>query len=98
MAIRYSGNVQVNMQYDQPRGCYLARVRDPNYRWRGTTGAWGRDASPTSETYDRLAKAAIARAERDLGVKLDAERDARGRVQLRRVFQAPCPSGKWEEF
>lgn len=97
MAKRYSGNVEVNMQYDQPRRSYLARVRDPSHRWRGTAGAHHFGA-PDSDVYDRVAEAAIVRAERDLGVKLDAERDAKGRVQLRRVFQAPCPSGKWEEF
>jgi hypothetical protein len=93
MAIRYSGDVEVKMQYDQERRAYRGVVRDPNGRWRGTASA---NNAPTTETYDDLARAMIERAEKEQGRKLPAERQGR-RIMVRRVFQAPCPYGPWEE-
>lgn len=94
MAVRYSGDVEVRMHHDAERGLYRAVVRDPRGRWRGTAGATTR--APTSETYDNLARAMIVRAEKAQKRTLPCERD-KGRVQIRRVFQAPCPYGPWEE-
>lgn len=94
MAVRYSGDVEVRMQHDAERGMYRATVKDPRGKWRGTAGAIRRD--PTSETYDELARAMIVRAEREQKRRLPCERQGR-RVMIRRVFQAPCPYGPWEE-
>lgn len=93
MAVRYSGDVEVRMHHDPERRMYRAVVKDPRGKWRGTASAV---RAPTSETYDELARAMIVRAERDQKRKLPAERD-KDRVQVRRVFQAPCPYGPWEE-
>lgn len=94
MAVRYSGDVEVRMHHDPERGLFRGTVRDPNGRWRGTARAIRRDPEP--ETYDELARAMIERAEKEQARKLPAERQGR-RILVRRVFQAPCPYGPWEE-
>jgi len=93
MAIRYSGDVEVRMHWDPARSLYRGTVRDPDGRWRGTAN--GR-RSPTHETYDRLARDMIVRAEHEQKRRLPAERKG-GKLIVRRVFQAPCPYGPWEE-
>jgi hypothetical protein len=87
------------MHRDHERGLYRAVVRDPRGKWRGTAGVARpvRDREDESEMYDALARHMIQRAERDQKRKLPAERDKDERVQIRRVFQAPCPYGPWEE-
>lgn len=92
MAVRYSGDVEVRMHYDPARSMYRATVRDEDHLWRGTAGAHN---PPTPETYDRLARAMIHRAERDLKKRLKTKRD-KGRLEVSRLFQAPCPDGAWE--
>lgn len=87
MAVRYSGDTEVRLGYDVKRGVYRGTVRDPYKRWRGEVRVRGRG----SEGYDRAAEEMIQAAERRVG-KLQCDR-RRGRPEVRRVFQAPCPKG-----
>ena len=94
MAIRYSGDAEVRLQWDDERRLYRGVVSDPEFVWRGTTGPTG--LSPrSSEAYDRAARVLLARADawvrENEGAQIDFAKDASGMVLLR-VFQAPCPS------
>ena len=95
MARRYSGDVEVRLGWDPRTRTYKGSVRDPEHRWRGSVGPRyayrfiGRDPD-SSKGYDDAAKRLIEAAEADQG-RMAAER--RGRtIQIRRVFQAPCPT------
>ena len=94
MAIRYSGDAEVRLQWDDERRLYRGVVSDPEFIWRGTTGPTG--LSPrSSQAYDRAARVLFTRADawvrENEDAQIDLARDASGMVLLR-VFQAPCPS------
>ena len=93
MAVRYSGDAEVRLQWDDERRLYRGVVSDPEFVWRGTTGPTG--SSPrSSEAYDRAARVLLERADawarEEEGARIDYASDAQGMVILR-VFQAPCP-------
>jgi Arc/MetJ family transcription regulator len=91
MAIRYTGDVEVRIQWDPRRRLYVGSVRDPRARWRTILVPQRRIASPaSSEAYDYAARVLVERAERELGRRLPADRDG-SKIRIRRVFQAPCP-------
>lgn len=95
MAIRYSGDAEIRMRWEGGR--VLGSVRDlmhDGFLWRGEETL---RRSPTSEDYDRTASRMLETADRKArgyGLRLSLERDRRGRVTVRRVFQAPCPVGR----
>ena len=94
MAIRYSGDAEVRLQWDDERRLYRGVVSDPEFVWRGTTGPTG--LSPrSSEAYDRAARVLLKRADtwaqENEDAKIDYAEDQSGMVILR-VFQAPCPT------
>lgn len=96
MAKRYSGDVEIRLSWDPRARAYRDTVRDPHKRWRGTVSAryayrlLGRDLDG-SAAYDDAARRLIQAAETDVG-PLMVER-SRGRIRIRRIFQAPCPVG-----
>ena len=95
MTIRYSGDVEVRLDWDPRTRVYKGRVSDPNMVWSGEVPA-ERGISPTgSEGYDQAAARLIQLADRwsrkELGEPVLADRAQNGRLQIRRVFQAPCP-------
>lgn len=89
MAIRYCGDIEVRLIYKD--GSYRATLRAPGLRANGTLPRSLRArtrGSPTSpEAYDTMALAFLRLAERD-GFPVAKEG---GRIEMRRVFQAPCP-------
>lgn len=95
MAIRYSGDAEVRVGFDPKRRMYRGSVADPYLRYRGEVPVSRRFArDPTcSEAYDdaaeRLAKRADGWArERKRAFMVE---QTKGRVRVRRVYQAPCP-------
>ena len=91
MAIRYSGDAEVRLRWDPRRRGYVGSVRDPDFHWRGRVG--GREPRG-SEDYDRAARELLSSADRACRSEqrrpLLIERTGRD-VEVRRVFQAPCP-------
>ncbi len=94
MAIRYSGDVEVRMGLlDRSRAAstYAVRVRWPHgaetFRTRVSTAPY-KDSS--TEAYDAVAYAVLMRL--DSAKRLPLERKGKN-IQIRRVFQAPCPIG-----
>lgn len=100
MAVRYSGDAEVRVLWDPKRRMFLGRVRDPYVRWRGTaprpTQARGRrQLHRASESYDLMATIFLRRAQTWARETHDHElqiEEERGRLKIRRVFQAPCPT------
>lgn len=101
MPIRYSGDVEVRIRRDGDR--YVARVRMPGERGRVVVSAWEVGRGPesvvgsrdldSSETYDEVAFASLRAAEAKLGSDLPVEWEpgSKGKIVIRRRFQAPCP-------
>jgi hypothetical protein len=89
MAIRYSGDVEIRMQY-KGRDLYIASVRAPGehillaIRQRFLFKNAGE-----SKAYDAIAEEALQQAMKH--TELPAEFDTRGNPVVRRVFQSPCP-------
>lgn len=103
MSVRYSGDAEIRIGYDAERRVYRGNVVDPNLRFRGWVPVRRarrdekdqRPSSPrSSAAYDdaarRLATAA-QRWARDRGRRFAVEQDEKGRIEIRRVFQSPCP-------
>lgn len=103
MAIRYSGDAEVRLGWDERAKVYRGSVRAVTtsgtvFRWRGTwrPSSWFFLANRTSSSsYDAAAKGLLAQAKQSAGrmgksLSLEGKRE---RVTLRRVFQAPCPTG-----
>jgi hypothetical protein len=100
MAIRYSGDAEVRVLWNPTRRVFVGSVRDPYVRWRGTaprpSQVKGRRLlHRASESYDLMAALFLRRAQlwakEQLGHVLQLE-EKHGRIQIRRVFQAPCPT------
>ena len=94
MAIRYSGDVEVAMQWDG-RG-YKVLVRSVHGRRiqghvtkaeLGLTRKQG--ASTSSEMYDEVARQVLRLSEKKFG-KLPLTRQG-STIEIRRTFQSPCP-------
>ncbi len=86
------------MQWDPRARRYSATVRDlmsPRLRWSGDVtplGFAGPHDSP--EAYDRAARRALELAQSSAKKRRQhfaVEEGPRGRIVVRRVFQAPCP-------
>jgi len=97
MAIRYSGDVEVRIFWDSFKRVYVGKVRDPYVRWTGTTrGQDTHNPKELSVDYDGMAEVLLKEAERwaahERRHRLMLER-RHGRIVVRRVFQAPCPTG-----
>lgn len=87
MAVRYSGDVETRSTYDLDERGWWVTVRSPKERWKGFfSGPRALD----SAGQDSLARAAIASAEARLHTDLPVTR-SRNRIEILRVFQAPCP-------
>lgn len=100
MAIRYSGDVEVRLQYDPRSREYAGSVRDPQWSGRGSVSlrqvGLTRKQDPTSpDSYDRAALVFLnvmrTIAWKKFRVRLQVSTD-RGSVVIRRTFQAPCPT------
>jgi len=91
MAIRYSGDVEIRIQYRG--GKYHGSVRSPGFRGRGIVSLRA-SGSPTSpESYDRAALALLKEAQafaRKIHIPLYISGTTH-RPQVRRTFQSPCP-------
>lgn len=95
MSIRFSGDAEIRLGWDRRARLYRGCVVDPYLRFRGGVPLRPQYAhAPTSsDAYDdaatRLATLAQqwARSQRR-SFALDEER---GRIQIRRIFQSPCP-------
>lgn len=96
MSIRYSGDAEVRLGFDDAQRVYRGTVSDPNRTFRGwvpLSRAFRRD--PTcSEAYDDAARRLAENAQRwarGRGRAFMVEQGKGGRVSLRRVYQSPCP-------
>lgn len=99
MAIRYSGDTEVRLRWRSDFRAYQGSVRDPYKRWEGM---WipqpytARRKRNESEAYDRAAIELIRVAQRWAKSKrlkpFEVEDHGHGRVRVRRVYQAPCPT------
>jgi hypothetical protein len=91
MAIRYSGDVEIRVQYREGR--YHGSVRSPGFRGRGIVSLRA-SGSPTSpENYDRAAALILREAQafaRKIHVALHVSGTLRG-PKISRTFQSPCP-------
>ncbi len=91
MALRYSGDAEVRVGWDPQRRIYRGSIRDPYRRVRCEITAPRTLRDPTSpRAYDEAAERLLVDADRRSGGKLKIER-RRGRIVVRRMFQAPCP-------
>ena len=98
MTVRYSGDTEVRDLRYEGAGVYTGTVADRAGYWQGPVRVTRRDGRPrSSEAYDLAAERLLARADRwrrcHGRAPFDAERTAAG-YRVRRVFQAPCPSGR----
>lgn len=95
MAIRYSGDVEVRLQWEPRERVYQGRVSDPYMIWKGSVPAERGIDPKSSNAYDHAAARLIQLADqwsrRERGEPTLVDRAPNGRIQLRRVFQAPCP-------
>ncbi len=95
MARRYSGDVEVRLQWDARRRVYRGTVTDSRGVYPQTIAGrylarlWGKSPM-SSDAYDDAARAMIDEASRR--VRLPFVREG-GAILVRRVFQAPCPIG-----
>ncbi len=91
MAIRYSGDVEVRIQF--VAGFYVAKVRAPGLRANGklprpsTLSLRARKDPRSPEAYDEMTLAFL-RLARKQGFPVLVEH---GDIVMRRTFQAPCP-------
>jgi hypothetical protein len=96
MAIRYSGDVEVRVSWDPTLPGYRGTVRGRSMRWRGAIAARRRPRDEDlSKAYDEAAVMLLRAAERAAkarGRHFELE-DIGGRIQVSRMFQAPCPTG-----
>lgn len=96
MAVRYSGDTEIRFLWDPRQGAYVGTVKDPYLRWVGT---WrpptppGKGSDLFDEAAFQLFQLASRWAERAHGQEFVADTTGK-RVNLRRVFQAPCPLAK----
>lgn len=91
MALRYSADTEIRVQWDPTHKQFAGRVRDPWIAWRGHVPG-KRPLSP--EDYDRAAVALFRAAERVAkrhGASFHVDRAPGGKIRIRRIFQAPCP-------
>lgn len=97
MAIRYSGDTEIRLQWRPRYNAYQGSVRDPYKRWEGMWISHHPDPHDpiSSEAYDRAAIELIRVAERWAKTRsmkpFEIEKTNLGRIRIRRVFQAPCP-------
>lgn len=93
MAIRYSGDAEVRVRWDAKRRLYWGSVADPNYHWRGVLPAHKlrRRVGANPEAYDQVARYFFEQAHLTYP-RLRIETKM-GIVEVRRVYQAPCPAG-----
>jgi hypothetical protein len=97
MAIRYSGDVEVRISWDSFKRVYVGKVRDPYVRWTGYAQEQDKhNPKELSVDYDGMAEVFLREAEKwaihERRHRLMLERK-KGRIIIRRVFQAPCPTG-----
>ena len=90
MARRYSGDAEVRVGWDPRRREYRGSIRDPYRRVRAVVPGQSQRDPTSPEAYDEAATRLLEDADRRSGGRLKVER-RRGRVVVRRVFQAPCP-------
>ena len=94
--IRYSGDTEVRLRFDPEAQGYRGTVTDPYLRFRGFVPAkrrFARDAT-SSDAYDDAAERLAALAQRWARERHDVEfllEERRGRILIRRGYQAPCP-------
>lgn len=95
MSIRFSGDAEVRLSYDNRKRVYRGTVVDPYLRFRGWVPRSQRfERDPTcSEAYDDAARRLATVANRwatSEGLRFMVEENEEG-VGIRRGFQAPCP-------
>lgn len=96
MAVRYSGDTEIRFTWDRRQGAYVGSVKDPYMKWVGT---WrppkppGKGSDLFDEAAFELFQLASRWAARARGQDFSADTSG-NRVNLRRVFQAPCPLAK----
>ena len=97
MAIRYSGDAEVRVIWNPRTREYSASVRDlmtPKLSWSGHVPRQGLGLGDTPKAYDKAARRALETAQAHARKKRQhfaVEEGPRGRIVVRRVFQAPCP-------
>lgn len=102
MSIRYSGDAEIRIFFDERKRTYRGTVVDPYLRFRGTVPLLPRFArTPRSpEAYDSAARRLAEKAQHcathtSCGFRsprpFALDQTPRGGVKLRRVFQSPCP-------
>ena len=89
MSVRYSGDTEIRIKYDERRGTYVGSVTDPFLRFRIAVANPGK----TSKERDQAARRLLMRAMRwARGQKRQFLVDGSGsKIKIRRVYQAPCP-------
>lgn len=91
MAIRYSGDVEVRMLH-KGGTLFAVTVRTPRGRWATDVDIGGsKIRKVTPEDYDRVALTILRACDQKRPRGFPFERDAKGGVMIRRIFQAPCP-------
>ena len=90
MARRYSGDAEIRVGWDPRRREYRGSIRDPHMHVRAVHKPRSQRDPTSPEAYDEAAEKLLDDAARRSGGKLMIER-RRGRVVVRRMFQAPCP-------
>lgn len=94
MAIRYSGDTELRLMYDEPSGSYIGTLSWRGGRQKmkieaGTLRGITRKHRASPDSYDEAARAFFAvawRRNKRLPVAWE-----NGRILIRRTFQAPCP-------
>ncbi len=91
MAARYSGDVVVRVLHLHGTR-YSVSLSSPRTRLSQEidVAVKRRENPASSESYDRVARALLIAASHRVS-SLPVERDERGEIVVRRVFQAPCP-------
>lgn len=97
MAVRYCGDTEIRLRFDDGARVYVGHVVDPFLRFRGVVPAsvarQHRNAPTSSEAYDLAARQLLHIAEgwaRRHGRRFATDRK-NGRPVVRRMFQSPCP-------
>lgn len=90
MAIRYCGDVEIRMRH-LGGSLYRVSVSTPSAKFAAEIAVYHGYPKTSSEGYDSVAWRILTSLERKNPKKLPVERDERGKMVLRRVFQAPCP-------
>jgi hypothetical protein len=90
MTVRYTGDVEVRMRHVS-RGRFAVDVVSPNLQARAIVEVDVTKLDVTSpSTFDLVARAALERA-LATNSSWPVEKKTFGRLEIRRVFQAPCP-------